>query len=237
MCTATFVRNKSNEIIFTTNRDEMAARPTDPPKLFEVDGQKLIFPQDKLAGGTWVAVSETGQISCVLNGAEEEGGWLGTTAAKSRGQVLLDSFKYPNFEEFYQDETMKLAHPFTLLIMRQDANEIQMIKWNGKRKWYVTLDASTPHIWSAITLYPESQRVQRETMFKDWTNSQTEFHAKDIWKMHQSTKEENGLLLLENDTVNTVSTTQILLSKNDVKMSYFQMDNQEMLSKSMVVKS
>ena len=66
MCTATYIKDNKGRIIFTTNRDENAARPTSPPEIHLVDGMRLLFPQDRLAGGTWIAVGESGQISCVL---------------------------------------------------------------------------------------------------------------------------------------------------------------------------
>lgn len=230
MCTATYIKDKQNRIIFTTNRDENAARPTAPPQIHQVGELKLLFPQDQLAGGTWIAVGENGQISCVLNGAEGEGKWLGTIAEKSRGQVLLDSFKYNSPSEFFEDNSMQKAHPFTLLIIQPKAEKIRAIKWNGTKKWMEEFDANQPHIWSAFTLYPPEQRTERALMFNKWTQDNSHLSASEVWKMHQSSKENNGLLLENSPHVNTVSTTQVVLNNEKSEMKYYEIEGSKAFS-------
>lgn len=225
MCTATYLKDNQNRIIFTTNRDESAARLTSPPEIHQIGDLKLLFPQDQLAGGTWVAVGERGQISCILNGAEDEGKWLGTIAVKSRGQVLLDSFKFNSVSEFFEDDSMNDANPFTLLIIHPKSPKIEVIKWNGTKKWREAFDASQPHIWSAFTLYPKEQRKQRTDMFKKWSEDDAHLDADKVWKMHQGSKENNGLLLENSPHVNTVSTTQLVLDTDKCVMRYFEVGN------------
>ncbi|WP_066757005.1 NRDE family protein [Crocinitomix algicola] len=224
MCTATYLKDKKGRVIFTTNRDENVSRPTSPPAIHNIEGQRLLFPQDQLAGGTWVAIAETGQISCVLNGAPDEVSWLGTTAKYSRGQVLLDSFKRENIQQFYQDDSIMNAHPFTLLIIPKNADKISIVRWNGKEKWIDEADANQPEIWSAHTLYPKDQRERRARIFHDWSNELHERTPNAVWQMHQSSENQNGLLLENSQHVNTVSTTQIVLGQSHCTMSYFQMD-------------
>lgn len=224
MCTATFIKDKSGRITFTTNRDENAARPTAQPKIHEINGQKLLFPQDLLAGGTWVAVNENGLLCCILNGAKGEHSWLGTKAEKSRGQVLLEAFQYPSVEDYFSEKEMENAHPFTLLWISPDADDIGEIRWNGKEKWLSKVRTNQPHIWSSHTLYPEEQRLRREARFHALMTDEKYHNPEAVWEIHQSSKSENGLLLENSPHVNTVSTTQVIIDPQSAQMSYYQMD-------------
>ncbi|WP_027419018.1 NRDE family protein [Crocinitomix catalasitica] len=224
MCTATYIKDKNNRIIFTTNRDEQAARPTSPPQIHSVGDLQLLFPQDQLAGGTWVAVGQSGMISCILNGAKDELPWLGKTADKSRGQVLLDSFLFADAEDFLANGNFEKANPFTLLRIQPRQPKIFVIKWNGSKKWMEEFDANQPQIWSAYTLYPAEQRHEREIMFQNWAKNENNLEAAKIWQMHQASKSKNGLLLENSPHVNTVSTTQIKIDTDHASMHYYQMD-------------
>ena len=224
MCTATYIKDLFGKIIFTTNRDEEAARPTAAPKVHTVNGQNLLFPQDLLAGGTWVAVNGKGRICCVLNGAKGEHQWLGTKAEKSRGQVLLEAFQFSSVDEYFKEEDMRNAHPFTLLWIDHQANEIGEIRWNGTEKWLTKIPADQPHIWSAHTLYPAAQRKERETYFHDFVRQSDNQNSTAIWELHQASKSEQGLLLENSPHVNTVSTTQIIMEADRAEMTYFPME-------------
>jgi len=53
-------------VILAANRDEVLARPTDPPLLLSEDPPRW-GGRDRLAGGTWLAVDPTGRIGAVTN--------------------------------------------------------------------------------------------------------------------------------------------------------------------------
>ena len=53
-------------VILAANRDEVLARPTDPPLLLSDDPPRW-GGRDRLAGGTWLAVDPTGRIGAVTN--------------------------------------------------------------------------------------------------------------------------------------------------------------------------
>lgn len=227
MCTATYLKDKSGKIIFTTNRDEHVARPTQAPSIHMIKGQKLLFPRDELAGGTWIAVNEKGWIACMMNGAEGEHQWLGTSAEKSRGQVLLDSFEFNAAEAFLTNGIFEKAHPFTLLLVRPDETNIHAIKWNGSKKWSETYDANQPHIWSAYTLYPEEQRKERFERFNKWSKDQSNLQKESTFKLHHSSKSKGGLLLENSGKVDTISITQLTLDQSKCTMRYFEIETQK----------
>lgn len=70
MCTVTYIPTK-NGFCFTSNRDEKASRETIQPTIYINNGMELIYPKDKVAGGTWVAADGKNRIACLLNGAFE----------------------------------------------------------------------------------------------------------------------------------------------------------------------
>lgn len=53
-------------VIFAANRDEVLARPTDPPLLLTNDPPRW-GGRDRVAGGTWLAVDPSGRIGAVTN--------------------------------------------------------------------------------------------------------------------------------------------------------------------------
>lgn len=227
MCTATYFKDRFDRIVFTTNRDEHAARPTKAPNIYHVNGERLLFPKDELAGGTWVAVNEKAYIACMMNGAEGEHEWLGTTAQKSRGQVLLDSFQFKSAHAFLEHGDFEAAHPFSLLLIKNGEPELFAIKWNGSEKWIEKFDADVPHIWSAHTLYPEEQRNERLARFQEWSKDTSHLQSQEAFQLHQSSKASGGLLLENSNQVNTVSVTQLLLDDSKCKMHYYEIQTQE----------
>jgi uncharacterized protein with NRDE domain len=53
-------------VVLAANRDELLARPTDPPLLLSDDPPRW-GGRDRLAGGTWLAVDPAGRIGAVTN--------------------------------------------------------------------------------------------------------------------------------------------------------------------------
>ena len=66
MCTVTYIPTK-NGCIITSNRDEKIAREKAiSPQEYEIEGEKIIFPKDPKAGGTWMANTNS-KIIVLLN--------------------------------------------------------------------------------------------------------------------------------------------------------------------------
>ncbi|MGM0651116.1 MAG: NRDE family protein, partial [Bacteroidota bacterium] len=66
MCTVTYIPSlQGNSFVLTSNRDEKEYRPTMPPEVYTYDNCKLVFPRDEEAGGSWIAVSDKGNINCL----------------------------------------------------------------------------------------------------------------------------------------------------------------------------
>jgi len=88
MCTVVLLHRPGHvwPLILGANRDEMLARPWDPPAEHWPDRPGVVAGRDRSAGGTWMAVGHRGMVSAVLN----RPGSLGPAAGKrTRGELPL----------------------------------------------------------------------------------------------------------------------------------------------------
>ena len=63
MCTVTFIKDHLGDYILTSNRDEKKIRETLLPENFQVGNHQVLYPQDKLAGGTWISMGTNGIVA------------------------------------------------------------------------------------------------------------------------------------------------------------------------------
>ena len=71
MCTVTYLP-VTNGYVFTTNRDETVTRgQTVFPQYEKIGGQRVCFPADPQAHGSWIAVGDK-RLVCLLNGGFEK---------------------------------------------------------------------------------------------------------------------------------------------------------------------
>jgi uncharacterized protein with NRDE domain len=94
VCTlAAFVRTLPGyTLVVAANRDEMLARPSAPPTVLR-EAPRAVGGRDLVAGGTWLALAETGLVAGVLNrrGAEPP-----DPSRRSRGQLCLELLACPS---------------------------------------------------------------------------------------------------------------------------------------------
>src|SRR3954467_9657176 len=92
MCTVVVVwRWRENvPLVVAANRDELLARPSDPPLLLEQDPPRW-GGRDLVAGGTWLAVDPAGLVAAVTN--RHPGGEIPERDPQrnSRGRLPLDA--------------------------------------------------------------------------------------------------------------------------------------------------
>lgn len=90
LCTLVICRRARHPwpLMVAANRDEMAGRPSLPPGRHWPDQPEILGGLDRLAGGSWLALSDTGVMAAILN----RKGTLGPMAGKrSRGELVLDA--------------------------------------------------------------------------------------------------------------------------------------------------
>lgn len=233
MCTVTYIPLK-NGFVLTSSRDEKVVRPTLKPTLYNhSNGSVLIYPKDEIAGGTWIAMDNNKKIACLLNG-----GYINHEKlhiySKSRGLVLLDFFERMNISDFITTINLEDVEPFTLLLIdHQNGFEFKELVWDGRVKHVGSNESIAARIWSSSTLYSENDRILRDSWFREWMNKneqQEDFNILNFHAVKHSDNCENDILMNRNDTLKTVSISQIRVINNEFTFLY-----QDLLDKSISV--
>lgn len=205
MCTVTYFPLK-NKIVLTSNRDEKPNRSAQ-----EIHREKGIFyPKDATKNGTWFAVSESGNAIVLLNGAFENHS-VKTDYRKSRGLIVLDLMNEENIFNALQFIDLENIEPFTLVIFQE--KQLAEFRWDGTEKHFKILDNNHPQIWSSATLYDESAREKREQIFQEFLQNETISEANILDFHYQKTDDlENGITIKRQNTIQTISTTQVIIA-------------------------
>jgi hypothetical protein len=221
MCTLTFVPTPDT-VIITSNRDEHTSRGDSRFPVSKISKRgKIIYPQDPLAGGTWLAANDAYDVTVLLNGAFEKHSHR-PPYRMSRGIVLLDSFDFPNLKAFSRDYLLDEIEPFTMVQLSTKNEKIQEVRWDGNQSYFQEFDFQTPRIWSSSTLYPLEIREQREQWFTEWLKSK-EHTAKAMLQFHQFGKDEpgrNSITMDRGNGLQTVSISQIESNHSFLKFSH-----------------
>lgn len=239
MCTVTYLPTNNNSYIITHNRDEKSARTQAlPPKRYVVNDVTVYYPKDATANGTWIAMSGCAFSLCLLNGGfiahESKPPYL-----KSRGQIILDFFKYNDAEKMCAEYNFFNIEPFTLIVVMQlnKVTSLSEIVWDGLQIHHKKLNASIPQMWSSSTLYSEADRLQRKKWFEAWIAENKKFTQKDIVQFHHYSPLDinaEGLIIDRNNGEKiTVSLTSIENNENEICTIYYKdfLNNKDYRSK------
>lgn len=225
MCTLTFLPLSDQGFLLTSNRDESPMRMrAHKPEIKPLGNRSVIYPMDGKAGGTWIGVADDRRTVCLLNGAFERH-QMGGTYRLSRGIVVLDSFKYPDFDDFVSDYNFDGIEPFTFVDFVDSGQGllIREMRWNGQEVKRAEFDALKPQIWSSAQLYRPEVIQKRKEWFGRWTEKHPNYSQDDIRSFHQFGGEGdiyNDIRMNRNNMVQTVSTTAIENTAREVSMVY-----------------
>jgi len=225
MCTVSFIPVKGKFFI-TSNRDEKLARKNAVvPRMFVHNGQKLFFPKDADAGGTWIVMKENGDAAVLLNGA-----FIchkaGPPYRLSRGIILLDIISSERPSVAFTKMNLQDIEAFTLILL--ESNCLYEFRWDGTEKYCKQLNVNRPHIWSSATLYDGFVIKKREQWFASFLNDHPTLTQQDILNFHHFTGEgdkQNDLLMTRDGMYTTVSITSILLTKDRGCINYLDIQN------------
>ena len=223
MCTVTFIPFKEN-IFITSNRDESPGRNAKGLFSYHIPGKNVIhYPLDEDSGGSWIAMSDTGKVTCLLNGAFEP--FIPAPPYRqSRGKVVVDAILEPDVQQFLDHYPLHNIAPFTLLIFEKEIF-VQLI-WDGNQKHVLPLSLSTPQIWSSVTLYPTEVRAWRKSLFEKWISQSPVFERDSIIEFHQLANgdPDNDFVMNRNDLVKTLSITNVALRPESGSMLHLALD-------------
>lgn len=220
MCTVSFIPSR-DKFIITSNRDEKNQRTKAfAPKLYRLNGEKLIFPKDGEAGGTWIALKENGDVAVLLNGA-----FISHVPEppykKSRGLELLDILSQDRPSFYISKKNFENIEPFTIVLFESGC--LYEFRWDGTERYYRQLSVLRPHIWSSATLYDGLEAKKREQWLAAFLNSVPSPTQLDILNFHRSRSDDvntRNLILNRDGIYSTVSITSILLTSDRGSMKY-----------------
>ena len=225
MCTVSYIP-RGDSFVFTSNRDEHKSRPPAyVPQQKIVNGQKIVYPEDPKAGGTWFAVNERGILAVLLNGAFKKHTPKGNYA-KSRGLVVLDIISNKNPQDYLNTIDLLNIEPFTILVFQE--GNLKELRWNGEEKFIKIIDATKTHIWSSVTLYKPEVIEKRQAMFSSFIEKGSA-KTSNIIDFHCNNNEdyENGFVINRDTGLKTFSVTQAVLHKTKVTLEHIDMLQEE----------
>lgn len=188
------------------------------------------MPIDSEKGGTWIATSQAGRVTVLLNGAFKRHNHL-PPYRKSRGLVVLDTFEYANLETFFQQYDLDGIEPFTLVILESlSSSDLIDFRWDGEKKHLRHHSASVPAVWSSASLYSKDIIKHTEERFHEWLNS----GIQDAETLLDFNRQEEYSLKIERrrqeaiPTLETLGISSIQINSSTIYFKYFDMisDNQ-----------
>ena len=228
MCTVTYVPY-ANGCWLTSNRDEKPGRqPVQPPRWHtQLDGEALFYATDALAGGTWMATNANGHSAVLLNGAGKP--FVPKLSyANSRGLVLLDLMRQPDFLQAFAKYELDNIAPFTCIHVAQE--RLHVCLWDGDNREIQTLDARMPHIWSSSTLYDAAAQQQRHFWFRQWLQQHPHPSWESILGFHQyqdDTDLENSIRMQRIDGPQTLSISAVHMQADAPEFFYYDVLQQQ----------
>lgn len=228
MCTVTYVPQGSDQFILTSNRDENYARS--PKNITEerMHGQRLAFPRDTAAGGTWIAISSQDRLVCLLNGAFVRH-QRKPSYRRSRGLMALDFFAFHRAADFFDQYQFTGMEPFTIIIWERGA--LYDLRWDEEQKHIRRLDPAGYHIWSSATLYEPAVQRKRVDWFEEWrAHHEPPYDRQEILDFHRHAGDGdpwNDVVMNRNGLVQTVSITSIRKQAAALDMQYHDLVNHQ----------
>jgi len=227
MCTVTYIPKVNNTFILTSNRDEAIGRNTLAPDFYDVNGVKMLFPKDEVAGGSWIGISQKCRLISLLNGGFECHEHTGNYKM-SRGVVVKELLKAEDVHEAITAFDFNNIEPFTIVALdwQSDLLAIELV-WDGREKHLTELDDS-PRIWSSSTLYNSAARSKRKTWFDEFSQK-TNWSISELFGFHTSAGEGNANidLLMDKGHIKTVSVTQVEKMEENCTMTYYDFQKEE----------
>lgn len=231
MCTVTIVPKGNHDFILTSNRDESPNRVSLAPDFYDVNTTKLLFPKDKVSGGTWIGVSDKNRLVCVLNG-----GFVShqrqANYRMSRGIVAQDFLISDDIASTMDLYDLEDIEPFTMVIA----------DWNAYLKWFeLVWDGITkcvkelplkPHIWSSSTLYDQTMKLKRKQWFGAFKDAH-DLNAGTLLKFHKTAGDGNNHygVIMDRGFVKTTSITQVTKTNHALNMHYENLETNEVAEK------
>ncbi len=227
MCTVTYIPKKDNTFILTSNRDEAVGRTTIVPNFYDIDGVKMLFPKDAVAGGTWIGISDKNRMICLLNGGFQNHVKV-QDYRMSRGVVVKELLKANDLSKSIETFNLEGVEPFTIIAIDWSSNlKATELVWDGYQT-HISVLGNEPKIWSSSTLYDSQMKEKRRAWFAAFSK-ETDWSAQSLINFHKEAGEGNSKIDLQIDRglLKTVSVTQVEKTVTSCVMAYHDLIKQE----------
>jgi len=233
MCTISLTTHSENTngFILTSNRDEATERKTYLPDFKHENNIRLLFPEDAVAGGSWIGVSEKKRVLCLMNGGfvahKREDSYR-----KSRGLVLKDWLIAEDIETEIENYNLKNIEPFTVVVADWSTGLFfAEFVWDGKKKHFKKLPLE-PQIWSSSPLYTSEMKKLREEWFSTFQKDK-DLSAKNLWEFHHSAgKGDKEIdLIIDRGFLKTKSISQVEFLPEKLNFKYEDLQKGEIINK------
>lgn len=220
MCTVTFIPKRNGDFILTSNRDEIPQRETLLPDIYKEDGINLLYPKDKVAGGTWIGLSSRERLVNLLNG-----GFVAhirkSSYPKSRGLIVKELLVAKDGIDYIQQTDFTDMEPFTIIMVEwKEILELYQLVWDGVEKHLKQMEIKHT-LWNSAPLYTLEMTQKRTTWFSHFLDKGSH-DTKSILDFHRNAGVGDRQIDLQMDRgfIKTVSITQVEKSGKNMRMYY-----------------
>lgn len=233
MCTVTLTALHSSEksFVLTSSRDEVPHRETISPQFYEENGVRMLYPKDKVGGGSWIGVSELQRLVCLLNGGFESH-TRRDSYRMSRGVVVKDFLATKEFEETLENYDLKNIEPFTLIAADWNSElEFYELVWDGITRHIKPLSKAA-HIWSSSPLYDSEMKSLRNNWFRDFRDKK-DMNAQSLWDFHHNAGVGDKTIdvFMDRGFIKTQSITQVIRTQEKTRMIYENLNSGEITAR------
>jgi hypothetical protein len=180
----------------------------------------MLYPKDKLAGGTWIGLSEQKRLICLLNG-EFKPHVRETSYRLSRGVVVKDLLAAISIDEAVENYNLKNIEPFTIVAVDWNSGlRFLELVWDGKIKHFKDLDLK-PHIWSSSPLYSSEMKTIREAWYQEFQQNNI-LNSRSLWDFHSSAGVGDPEIdvIMDRGFVKTQNISQIEKTSEEIRMRF-----------------
>ncbi len=225
MCTLSIFNNK-DEIIVTMNRDEHRQREEENRLILNHKNSskiKIVYPVDKLAGGSWFGGNEHGVVLALLNRYQDS---VSENKA-TRGEIiplLLGCEDITHILSQLDTLNTRRYNPFDLIIVT--SNSSYCFSWNGESTQLTALDLEKPYFISSSSVDREAVLSWRQRFFSRLIKEKypDKISAVQILKnihLQQLKTDKSKSIFMSRDHSHTKSICQARISRTDLNFIYY----------------
>jgi len=195
---------------------------------------KLRNPKDEESSGSWIIISDTNQLVCILNGAFIRHERI-LPYRLSRGIMAKEFFSYHDAEDFIAKFDFNDIEPFTMIIV--DRGILYELKWDSTKLHVKQPERTQMHLWASATLYNDELQHKRQQWFKEWRDKTMCMNQGCILSFHKNGGEGNpqsDVVMNYNDIVRTTSITSITSEYGKFEMRFESLENQGISNRTML---